>query len=267
MNRKAAIQDDHSVEHGDCLDLVDLVPRGTVDLVYMDPPFSTGRTQSGRAGNAFEDRWPSTASWVDFMRPRLEAVLGTLSAEGAILFHCDWRTSHHVRLMLDEYLGEDRFQNQLVWQYGLGGSSPRRFARKHDDILYYSVAPTWYFDPPMVPATSNRMKGMLKKATDVLDVPSINNMARERTGWPTQKPLALLELLVRACCPPGGRVLDPMCGSGTTLVAAANTGRRSLGFDRLEDAVEIARDRLEEASGQGVAGTGRITRPQSIGIT
>ena len=104
----------------------------------------------------------------------------------------------------------------------------------------------------MVPATSNRMKGMLKKATDVLDVPAINNMARERTGWPTQKPLALLELLVRACCPPGGRVLDPMCGSGTTLVAAANTGRRSIGLDRLADAVSIARTRLEEMADQPI---------------
>ena len=246
MSIRADIQPDHIVKEGDCLALLEQVPSGTIDLVYMDPPFSTGRTQSGREGNAFADSWPSTADWVDFMRPRLEAALNTLSINGAILLHCDWRTSHHVRLMLDEFLGEDRFQNHLVWQYGLGGSSPRRFARKHDDILYYSLSSSWYFDPPMVPATSNRMKGMLKKATDVLDVPSINNMARERTGWPTQKPLALLELLVRACCPPGGRVLDPMCGSGTTLVAAANTGRRSLGFDRLPDALSIARARLNE---------------------
>lgn len=246
---RTSLQPEHLVKEGDCLDLLGQVPRGSVDLVYMDPPFSTGRTQAGRGGNAFQDRWPSTADWVDFMRPRIEGVLGTLSSEGSILVHCDWRTSHHVRMMLDELLGESCFQNHLIWQYGLGGSSPRRFARKHDDILYYSVsASNWYFDPPMVPATSNRMKGMLKKATDILDVPSINNMARERTGWPTQKPLALLELLVQACCPPGGRVLDPMCGSGTTLVAAATTGRSSLGFDRLPDAVAIARERLGDPS-------------------
>ena len=251
------------VMQSDCIDLLQRIPRETVDLVYMDPPFSTGRTQSGRSGNAFQDRWPSTAAWVEFMRPRLEAVLKTLSPQGSILFHCDWRTSHHVRIMLDEFLGESRFQNQLVWQYGLGGSSPRRFARKHDDILYYSVSSNWYFDPPMVPATSNRMKGMLKKATDVLDIPSINNMARERTGWPTQKPLALLEMLVRACCPPGGRVLDPMCGSGTTLVAAANTGRRSIGLDRLPDAVSIARTRLEENDNQPI----RATTPIKAGLS
>ena len=255
MSIQSTNQADHAVLQSDCIHLLDRIPRGTIDLVYMDPPFSTGRTQSGRSGNAFEDRWPSTAAWVEFMRPRLEAVLETLSPQGSILFHCDWRTSHHARLMLDEFLGENRFQNQLVWQYGLGGSSPRRFARKHDDILYYSASADWYFDPPMVPATSNRMKGMLKKATDVLDVPAINNMARERTGWPMQKPLALLELLIHACCPPGGRVLDPMCGSGTTLVAAANTGRRAIGFDRLSDAVSIARARLEEISDERLGAT------------
>ena len=146
--------------------------------------------------------------------------------------------------MLDELLGAEQFQNHLVWQYGLGGSSARRFARKHDDILYYTVSSEWYFEPPMVPATSQRMRGQMKKATDVLDIPAINNMAHERTGWPTQKPLELLELLVTACCPPGGVVLDPMCGSGTTLEAAAASGRHFLGIDRSPDAVAIARERV-----------------------
>src|SRR5690606_8589933 len=153
-----------------------------------------------------------------------------LRPSASVLIHVDWRTSHRVRVLLDDLLGEDRFVNHLIWRYGLGGSSPRRFARKHDDILWYCLAPDLdYFGPPMVPATSRRMAGRLKKATDVLDIPSINNMAAERTGYPTQKPLALLELLVSACCPPGGTVLDPCCGSGTTLVAAARSGRRGVG--------------------------------------
>ncbi|MHC4103037.1 MAG: DNA-methyltransferase, partial [Planctomycetota bacterium] len=87
--------------------------------------------------------------------------------------------------------------------------------------------------------------GQLKKASDVIRIPAINNMALERTGYPTQKPLALLSLLVNACCPPGGTVLDPFCGSGTTLVAAAESGRRFLGIDTNPDAVRISRDRLE----------------------
>lgn len=232
---------------GDCLDRLPEVPAGSVDLAYLDPPFATGRRQTGRDGHAYEDRWPSIEAWIDFMQPRLEAVLACLAPTGSILVHCDWRTSHHLRLMLDRLLGPDHFQNQLVWQYGLGGSSPKRFARKHDDILYYSASSReWYFDPPMVPATSQRLRGCLKKATDVLDIPAINNMARERTGWPTQKPVALLDLLVRACCPPGGTVLDPMCGSGTTLLAAAASGRRHLGFDRSPEAVAIARGRIAD---------------------
>ena len=242
-----------TILHGDCLDrlpaLTDALSQAgeAVDLAYLDPPFATGKRQTGRDGHAYEDSWPSIEAWLDFMRPRLEGVIQTLSPTGAILLHCDWRTSHHLRILLDQLLGADHFQNHLVWQYGLGGSSPKRFARKHDDILYYTMSDkTWHFDPPMVPATSQRLRGQMKKATDVLDVPSINNMAHERTGWPTQKPIALLELLVDACCPPGGVVLDPMCGSGTTLVAAVGSGRRFVGFDRSEDAVAIARQRITD---------------------
>jgi DNA modification methylase len=165
----------------------------------------------------------------------------------------DFRVCHHVRLLLDDLLGEDRFVNHLIWSYGLGGSSPRRFARKHDDILFCCLDPErYYFDPPMIPATSARMAGKLKKSTDVLeipdvlDIPSINNMARERTGYPTQKPVALLEVLIKACCPPNGVVLDPCCGSGTTLVAAASTGRRAIGFDINPEAIVIAQGRLRD---------------------
>jgi DNA modification methylase len=169
-----------------------------------------------------------------------------LRPSGSILLHCDWRCSHHLRLLLDEIFGAEQFVNHLIWAYGLGGSSARRFARKHDDVLFYAKNPDYYFKPPMVPATSNRMKGQLKKAGDVLHVPAINNMALERTGYPTQKPLPLLSMLVNACCPPAGSVLDPFCGSGTTLVAAARTNRSYVGVDANAAAVRIARRRVEE---------------------
>ncbi|MBY0261456.1 MAG: site-specific DNA-methyltransferase, partial [Phycisphaerales bacterium] len=122
------------------------------------------------------------------------------------------------------------------------------------DLLLYCLDPERYwFEPPMVPATSRRMQGQMKKATDVIEltdvlrVPSLNNMAAERTGYPTQKPVALLDLLVRACCPPGGLVVDPCCGSGTTLVAAVGAGRRAFGLDLSEAAVELSRSRLAAA--------------------
>lgn len=233
---------------GDWLDLVRDLPVASIDLLYTDPPFNTGQPQEGPAGR-YEDSWEDMPSYLAWLRARLEATIPALKPTGSILLHLDFRTSHHARLVLDDLLGPDRFVNHLIWQYGLGGSSPRRFARKHDDILFYCLDPERYwFEPPMIPATSQRMKGQQKKATDVLDIPSINNMAAERTGYPTQKPLALLELLVRACCPPAGTVLDPCCGSGTTLVAAANSGRHAIGGDINPEAVAIARARLAGAA-------------------
>ncbi len=257
----ATAQDRTTIRLGDWLKLAAELPRESVDLVYVDPPFNTGKKQvsppraakAGRhAAAQYADSWGSTAQYIAWLRARLEATLPAIRKTGVVAIHCDFRTSHRVRVMLDELLGEPRFINHLVWRYGLGGSSPRRFARKHDDILVYGLdAERYYFKPPMVPATSNRMKGMLKKATDVLDVPAINNMAGERTGYPTQKPLALLEILVGAFCPPGGTVLDPCCGSGTTLLAAALLDRRSIGFDTSARATAIARDRVQAAVNSG----------------
>lgn len=240
---------------GDWLDLAADLPASSIDFVYADPPFNTGAAKRtpprasvrGRAANAaYEDCWPNTGAYIAWLRARVAATMPALKPSGVVLLHCDWRTSHHVRVMLDDLLGEDRFVNHLIWSYGLGGSSPRRFARKHDDILAYCVDPSGYFfEPPRVPATSRRLAGQTKKATDVLDIPAINNMAEERTGYPTQKPLALLRMLVGAFCPPGGTVLDPCCGSGTTLVAAAELGRSAIGFDVSHGASCIARARLD----------------------
>lgn len=261
--------------HGDWLTLAKTLVPSSVDMLYADPPFNTGVRQAtppgatrveGRSTNtSYGDDFGSTAAFIDWLRARLLATLPALKPTAAIMLHCDWRTSHRVRCLLEEILGERCFVNHLIWRYGLGGSSPRRFARKHDDILYYSLDPeACYFDPPRVAATSQRLKGQSKKATDVielpagagdsddvLDVPSLNNMARERTGYPTQKPVALLKLLIGAACPPGGLVLDPCAGSGTTLVAAQSLGRGAIGFDVSEEAVRLANQRLERGATSG----------------
>lgn len=249
----------NQIHHGDCADILAQLPPASIDLAYLDPPFMTNRThatpsvRTGRAAAKFDDRWPTLAAYLDFLRTRIALIHRALADTGSILVHCDWRASHHIRLMLDDIFGEDRFVNHLIWWYGLGGSSPRRFARKHDDILFYARSERYHFDPPRVPATSNRMRGQLKKATDVLAIPAINNQAKERTGYPTQKPLALLELLIRACSPPNGIVLDPFCGSGTTCVAARKLGRRSIGIDISADAVHVAQQRLVELETESTA--------------
>lgn len=250
-----------TVHRGCWLEVSRFVADGSVDLLYADPPFNTGARKASPAGGhalgrvshaTYNDAWPTPGHYVAWLRERLEATLPMLRPSASVLLHLDQRMSHHVRVMLDGLLGADRFVNHIVWRYGLGGSSPRRFARKHDDILFYCLDPDlYYFDPPMVPATSHRMAGRRKKATDVLDIPSLNNMAAERTGYPTQKPVALLDVLIRACCPPGGLVLDPCCGSGTTLVAAIRAGRRAIGLDINPDAVGIARQRV---AGEASAG-------------
>ncbi len=246
--------------HADWLAAASSLAPHSIDLLYADPPFNTGstqrtprnahklaRAQERTADAAYADRWPTMEAYVAWLRERLVATLPALKPSASVLIHCDWRACHHIRLLLDELLGADRFVNHLIWSYGLGGSSPRMFARKHDDILFYCVDPKRYhFSPPRVAATSNRLRGQTKKATDILTIPALNNMAKERTGYPTQKPLALLDLLVRACCPEGGTVLDPCCGSGTTMIAALMAGRRAVGFDASAAAIATARKRLEQ---------------------
>ncbi len=267
------------VLEGDNLELLHRLERdprvaGDVALAYLDPPFGTGRDFG-----AYDDRWPDRAALVASLRPRLEAIHRLLRPDGSILVHLDHRVAHAIALVLDEVFGPgDRdpprtpptpgFRNEIVWTYGLGGSSSRFYPRKHDTILWYTRGSTWWFEAPRIPARSHRMSGQTKKQLDVFlgppaldgperpsehdapiygdvwDVAAINNMAKERTGYPTQKPLALLERLVSAHTRAGELVLDPYCGSGTTLVAATRLGRRAIGIDASAEAIRVTRARL-----------------------
>lgn len=261
---------DARVLHGDNLELLtglEAELSAEVALVYLDPPFGTGRDFG-----AYDDRWPDRAALLAMLRPRIEALHRLLREDGSILVHVDHRLGPGIATMLDEVFGPgDRdpargapqpgFRNELIWTYGLGGSSSRFYPRKHDVIFWYTKGSSWFFDPPRMPARSMRMRGQEKKQLDVFvgppaldddapilsdvwDVPAINNMAKERTGYPTQKPLLLLERLVAAHSRPGELVLDPFCGSGTTLVAARRLGRHALGIDIGAEAVRVAQERL-----------------------
>ncbi len=242
-------------DHGPALAALAPELEGRVDLVYVDPPFDTGRTRRDPAGApVYQDRW-RPGQWLDALERLLLQVRELLGPTGSLVLHCDHRRSHHAAVLCDELFGRGArgsdpgaagFRNEIVWCYALGGSSPRYYPRKHDSLLWYSRGRTWTFDPPRMPARSRRMAGRDKKVPDWWDLPSLNNMASERTGYPTQKPLALLERLVLAHSRPGELVLDPCCGSGTTVVAAARTGRAFVGIDRLPRAVETTRRRLQE---------------------
>ena len=229
----------------------------SVRLIYIDPPFDTGLNWTTTGGDdAYSDKFNGD-SYMEMMRAVLTRAHRLLTPDGSIFLHCDFRRAHHIAVLCDEVFGEGArgesakapgFRNEIVWLYGLGGSSPRWYPRKHDTIYWYTKSSKWHFVPPMIPATSNRLKGKLKKAPDWWEIPSINNMAKERSGYPTQKPLALLERIIESHSELGDTVADLFCGSGTTLVAAEKLGRRWIGCDFGEQSIRICKERLEGAA-------------------
>ena len=232
---------------GDCLDVIAALPSDSVDLIYVDPPFFTGKAQTGREDLCFDDAWQGgLEDYLAWIELRLGAMQRLLKRTGSIYVHLDWHAVHYVKVAMDQLFGYENFLNEVVWLYGLGGSSSRYWPRKHDTLLWYArEAGAHWFEAARIPATSQRMKGQTKKAPDYWDIPSLNNMAKERLGYPTQKPEALLTRIVESSCPPGGVVADFFCGSGTTLAVAARTGRHWFGCDRSPDAVAMSRTRLE----------------------
>lgn len=259
-------------------------------LVYIDPPFATNREFTVRlsagpdrtsdsdshrpsvARVAYSDRWvDGLDGYLAFMERIVAKIYAVLTDDGSMLLHCDQRAAPYLAIACDRIFGRGErvargtagFRGELIWHYGLGGSSPRSYPRKHDTILWYSKSSDWFFDPPMVPARSQRMAGRSKKMPDVLDIPSLNNMAKERSGYPTQKPLELLELLIKAHSELGDLVLDCFCGSGTAGVAAARHGRDAVLVDQSDDAIAMTRERIMGEAGAGVVL--RLWRATAVG--
>jgi adenine-specific DNA-methyltransferase len=235
--------------------------RGNVDLIYIDPPYDSKadyRTKVELPGVeldqkpntleqfAYSDSWANgTASYLEMITPRLVLMRELLSETGSIYVHLDWHVGHYVKLVMDEVFGRENFLNEVVWVYGLGGSSSRYWPRKHDTLFWYSREPDkHYFVADMIPATSQRMMGELKKAPDVWDIPSINNQAKERLDYATQKPMPLLDRIIRSSSPDGGLVLDVFVGSGTTAASAEALGRRWIASDLGKPAIMMSRKRL-----------------------
>ncbi|MCL4506152.1 MAG: site-specific DNA-methyltransferase [Chloroflexi bacterium] len=273
---------------GDCLDELRKIPEGACDLIYLDPPFNTnlkrtapppGRKRMEGSNQpqqhaAYADSFGLPAAYIDYMRPRVEQMRRVLAVDGSLFFHCDWRMSHHVRLMLDEVFGlagggdtPGVFVNEIIWHYGLGAArASRHLMTKHDVIFWYANSRHYTFNLIREAPTAAMLakychtdaqgkrymnsygrryvlKGG-KPLDDVWDIANISPTASERVGYPTQKPLALLLRIVQLASNPGDLVLDPFCGSGTTLLAAQQCGRRWIGVDANPQAIEIAGKRL-----------------------
>lgn len=240
------------------IDVVSVLPKESFRLIYLDPPFLSGRERVGsRREYAYDDRWQGNLdSYLPWLEERLKKLAGLLLEDGSLVLHLDWRASHYAKIMLDQIFGRGNFINEIIWHYTGGGRSKRRFSCKHDVLLWYSRCSKPYFDidairVPYKP-TSGYAKGGIKAASgrhyqphpdgtpvdDVWDIPIINPLAHERVGYPTQKPMLLLERIISALSAPGELVGDFCFGSGTTLICAEKLGRKWVGADISSAAIE-----------------------------
>jgi len=269
------------VRHGDCLEVVRGLAAETVDLVYVDPPFFTQKTHSLVTRDRttkfeFSDEWKSRVEYVEFLRPRLKEFRRVLKVTGSVFFQCDTNASHHIRCLLDEVFGEAMFRSEIIWHYRRWSNSQRNPMPSHQTIFFYTKTDAYQYHQlfgDYSPSTNvdqilqRRQRDEHGKAVyardgndniihdghkkgvpiaDVWDIPLLNPKAKERVGYPTQKPVLLLERIIALVTSPGDLVLDPFTGSGTTLVAAELLGRNSLGIDAAGEAVQLAKQRLVE---------------------
>jgi site-specific DNA-methyltransferase (adenine-specific) len=265
---------------GDCLDILKTIPSSSIDLVYLDPPFFTGKNQElvskDRSDHyKFSDIWIDSDEYAEFLYHRLEQMKRVMKLTASIFFHCDRNASHIARFLLDALFGKEMFQSEIIWEYRRWANSHKGLLPAHQNILFYAMSKDFKFNmiyTPYSPSTNidqilqkrerdehnksvyardekgntifnNQKKGVPQ--TDVWDIPYLNPKAKERVGYPTQKPILLLEKIIQLVTDDGDVVLDPFCGSGTTLVAAQMLGRNCIGIDNSPDAIRITQERLK----------------------
>lgn len=273
-NKKWAFET-NAVFLGDNLDVAKGLPSSSFQLIYIDPPFNTGKTQTrttrksflssngrtaGFKGSRYEHQVVGSSSYQDsfqdfwsFLRPRLEEAHRLLNETGTLYLHLDYREVHYARLHLDEIFGRQNFLNEIIWAYDYGARSKRKWPTKHDNILVYVKNQESYFfdssevdrEPYMAPGLVSEEKAALGKLpTDVWWHTIVSPTGKEKTGYPTQKPLGILRRIIRASSREGDWVLDFFSGSGTTGAAAAELGRNFVLVDENSDAFEVCKQRL-----------------------
>lgn len=258
----------------------------SIDLIYVDPPFNTGQTRvlesirtvrdaeagdrTGFGGQRYRtirlgaQRYLDVFDdYLDFLEPRLSEFRRILKPSGTLYIHLDYREVHYVKVLLDGLFGRASFLNEVIWAYDYGGRTRRRWPPKHDTILVYVKDPRhYYFDPDgaeripyMAPGLVGPAKAALgKRPTDAWWHTIVPPGGKERTGYPTQKPLGILRRIVRSSCPAGGLVADFFAGSGTTGAAAYESGRSFLLVDNSEEAACVMARRFAGCAGVSYEG-------------
>src|SRR5689334_18353718 len=264
---------------GDNLPILQALPDACADLIYIDPPFNTGRTQArtqlkterapdgagdrtGFAGQRYTTTRLGQQAYADsfddyesFLWPRLEQARRVLAADGTLYFHIDYREVHYCKLLLDRLFGRASFLNEIIWAYDYGARTRKRWPAKHDNILVYVKHPANYVfnvdDIDRIPYMAPGLVGPEKAArgklpTDVWWHTIVSPTGKEKTGYPTQKPVNILKRLIAASSPPSGHVLDFFAGSGTTGAAAHALGRAFTLIDNNPQALAVMQARFKD---------------------
>jgi site-specific DNA-methyltransferase (adenine-specific) len=269
---------DHDADYvvlGDCADVLPTLPDASFRLIYIDPPFNTGKARQRRTLRTVRDengdrtgfagrRYTTTEvgrqqyadrheDYLALLEPLLHHARRLLTPDGTLYLHIDYREAHYVKVRLDEIFGRDAFLNEIIWAYDFGGRARDRWPAKHDTILVYVRTPGGhFFDQDAVERIPYLAPGLVgpekaargKLPTDVWWHTIVPTNGAEKTGYPTQKPEGVLRRIVAASSRPGDRVLDFFAGSGTTGSVAAALGRRFVLVDRNPEAIEVMRRRL-----------------------
>ncbi len=261
---------------GDNLDFLRALDDECVDLIYIDPPFNTGKKQArkqikvkrdtngdrvGFGGERYRTKVVGERAYQDifddylkFLEPRLKAAHRLLKPDGSLYFHIDYREVHYCKILLDEIFGRESFINEIIWAYDFGGRSKTRWPAKHDNILFYAKNPQHYtFNreevdriPYMAPGLVGKKKAARGKfPTDTWWHTIVGTNSKEKTGYPTQKPVGVLRRIVAASSKPGDLVLDFFAGSGTIGEVCLALGRRFILVDDNPQAIAVMKKRFQ----------------------
>jgi site-specific DNA-methyltransferase (adenine-specific) len=272
---------ENTLYFGDNLTVLKLIPDSSIQLVYIDPPFNTGRQQQrskvttkrnnegnriGFKGERYETVKSTVLSYDDqfanyweFLEPRIEEAFRVLNNSGTLYLHLDYREAHYAKVLLDALFGPECFLNEIIWAYDYGGKSKSRWPAKHDTILVYIKDPkNYYFNSEEVDREPYMAPGLVtpekiekgKLPTDVWWHTIVSPTGKEKTGYPTQKPVGILRRIIQASSKPGDTVLDFFAGSGTTGFVANELGRRFILVDQNPASIQVIKDRLPKGSFQ-----------------